>query len=83
MPTNGISGVRVAFDRQVTVCLVRVEDRKVEGDESKSRVKELMGTIEAVGYGASLERLQPHGEIKPATNAPADPWQFLEELWCG
>ncbi|KAL6247109.1 hypothetical protein RBB50_006417 [Rhinocladiella similis] len=52
-----------------------------QGDDSESRIKELIAMIEAVGYGASLDQLQSHKENKPAThNAPANPWHAIYTL---
>lgn len=52
-----------------------------QGDGSESQIKELIDTIEAVGYGASLDQLQPRKENKPAAhNVPTNPWHAIYTL---
>lgn len=71
-----------AWVRSADVSLISHSAEVVfEGGEPESRAKELIDMIEAVGYGASVDRLQPHNAKKPEMhNGPADAWQATYNL---
>merc|ERR1711939_849136 len=71
-----------AWVRSADVSLISHSAEVVfEGGEPESRAKELINMIEAVGYGASVDRLQPHNAKKPEMhNAPTDAWHATYNL---